>query len=70
MAQPGRPDGETEGQRPVSDRPPMEPSADWRTMANQFRQMFVALSAEGFSEREALMIVGQVVAGAMLRGPD
>ena len=54
----------------MSDRPPMEPSADMRTTANQLRQMFVALLAEGFSEREALVIVGQVVAAAIQRPLD
>lgn len=41
---------------------PTEPSADLRTMASALWQMFVALTAEGFSEQQALAIIGQVIA--------
>lgn len=41
---------------------PMEPSADLRAMANQLRQMFVALVSEGFSEQQALVVVGLILA--------
>lgn len=38
-----------------------EPSADLRQFASFLRQMFVALRNEGFSEREALVILGSTV---------
>lgn len=41
---------------------PMEPSSDIRTFANTMRQMFMALTLEGFSEAEALTFVGQAIA--------
>ena len=40
----------------------MEPSADLRQAANGVRQMFIALTMEGFTEAQALVIVGQVIA--------
>lgn len=44
---------------------PTEPAADIRQMASALWQMFVALQAEGFSERQALIIIGQALtAGA------
>jgi hypothetical protein len=39
----------------------MEPSADLRFMANFLRQTYVALTLEGFTSQEALMIVGQIL---------
>lgn len=44
--------------------PPTEPSADIRQLASQTRQMFVALVNEGFTERQALVIIGQMIAAA------
>lgn len=41
----------------------MEPSAAMRQLANQLRQMFVALTYEGFNEQQALVIIGQCIAG-------
>ena len=41
---------------------PTEPSADLRLMASTLRQMFVALTMEGFDERQALTIIGQCLA--------
>lgn len=41
---------------------PTEPSAGLRTMASAFWQMYVALTAEGFTEKQALAIIGQVIA--------
>lgn len=41
---------------------PMEPSADLRQMANMLRQMYIALTAEGFSEQQALIVIGQIIA--------
>lgn len=41
---------------------PREPSADIRQAASALRQMYVALTMEGFDERQALVIIGQVLA--------
>jgi hypothetical protein len=41
---------------------PMEPSADMRLVAYTLRQMYVALCHEGFTEQQALVIIGQVIA--------
>jgi len=41
---------------------PVEPSADLRQMASALRQMFIALTSEGFTEQQALAIIGQVIA--------
>ena len=40
---------------------PVEPSADLRQLANALRQAYVALTAEGFTSHEALIIVGQML---------
>lgn len=42
--------------------PRREPSADMRVLAKMLRDLFLALRAEGFSNREALAVVGQVIA--------
>lgn len=47
---------------------PQEPSADLRTTANMLRQTFVALTNEGFTERQALVIIGQILAAYAPRG--
>lgn len=39
-----------------------EPPADMRVAAAGLRNMFVALTAEGFTETQALVIIGQVLA--------
>lgn len=49
-------------------RAPMEPAADLRSMANMLRQTFVALQSEGFSEQEALTIIGQILAASIYKG--
>ncbi len=46
----------------LSGRPMTEPSADLRQLASALRQMYVALTNEGFSEREALSVLGTVIA--------
>ena len=38
-----------------------EPSADLRQLASLWWQLFVALQNEGFTEAQALTIVGQVI---------
>ena len=41
---------------------PQEPTADIRTLANGLRQVYVALTNEGFTEQQALIIIGQMLA--------
>lgn len=41
---------------------PVEPSAELRVLASVLRQAYVALVAEGFTEQQALAIVGQLLA--------
>lgn len=36
-----------------------------RAAAHQFREMYVALTTEGFSTKEALTIIGQVIAASI-----
>lgn len=38
-----------------------EPSADLRTFASMLLQTYIALTDEGFSEQQALVIVGQII---------
>lgn len=45
-----------------------EPSADHRVFAKGMRQMFVALQQEGFTMKEAVAIIGQVIAAGMNNG--
>lgn len=45
-----------------------EPAADLRQMASGLRQMFVALLNEGFTEQQALIIIGQCIAAGTARG--
>lgn len=42
-----------------------EPSADIRMMASALWQMFVALQSEGFNEKQALVVIGQVLVANM-----
>ena len=39
----------------------MEPSAEVRSVARAIREMFIGLTSEGFSEHQALVIVGQMI---------
>lgn len=39
-----------------------EPSADLRQLASTMRQTFVALTDEGFTEQQALQIIGALLA--------
>lgn len=43
---------------------PVEPSAEIRELAAVVRQAFIALQLEGFDERQALAIVGQILAAS------
>jgi len=47
---------------------PREPSADLRQAAGALREMFIALCNEGFSEAQALAIIGNILRGQMPRG--
>lgn len=40
---------------------PVEPSADQRSAAKNLHEMFVALTNEGFTETQALTILGYVL---------
>jgi hypothetical protein len=53
---------------PEHETPKTEPAADLRSMANFCWQTFTALTDEGFSERQALTIIGQILVGAALGG--
>ena len=44
---------------------PVEPSADLREVASFWRQTYVALINEGFTEREAVAILGHIIAAAI-----
>jgi hypothetical protein len=49
----------------MASRDETEPDAQKRRAASELWQMFVALTKEGFSERQALVVIGQILAGAM-----
>jgi hypothetical protein len=40
---------------------PREPSADLRNLASMLYQTFIALTNEGFTEQQALVIIGQLL---------
>lgn len=42
-----------------------EPPADLRAMASTLWQMYVALTKEGFTESQALKIIGEIIASSM-----
>lgn len=44
---------------------PREPAADLRQFAKVCREMFLALMEEGFTETQALQILGVFVAGSI-----
>lgn len=47
---------------------PQEPSAEIRTAASALRQMYVALTNEGFTEHQALVIIGHALAAGQAGG--
>lgn len=49
----------------MADNGPIEPSAALRTFAKTNYEMFVALTLEGFTEKQALVIIGQFMSAAM-----
>lgn len=46
------------------ERPKTEPSADLRTLAATCWQTFIALRDEGFTDTQALTIIGQMLIAA------
>lgn len=46
----------------MSDEAPEEASAGMRVLARTLRDMYVALTAEGFTEQQALNMVGTALA--------
>jgi hypothetical protein len=53
----------------VTEEIPVEPTAEARMIAYQLRQMFLAFQAEGFTEEQSLIIIGQMVTASALGGP-
>lgn len=49
---------------------PCEPSADIRQAASAMWQIYVALTGEGFTERQALIIIGQMLAAGTNRSSE
>jgi len=51
---------------------PVEPAANLRELASFYYQMYVALVAEGFTEQQALRIIGETVRGiwGLAKGGD
>ena len=49
-------------------QPKMEPHAEMRSVANWMRQMYVALIDEGFTEQQALVLLGQTVTASIGKG--
>jgi len=43
----------------------VEPSADMRQNAHQLREMFIALVEEGFTEAQAVGIIGKILSAGM-----
>jgi hypothetical protein len=41
---------------------PKEPTAELRQLASLLHQTFIALTNEGFTEQQALVIIGQILA--------
>ncbi len=46
----------------------VEPSADVRQIANTWRQVYVALAEQGFTEYQALTLIGHMIAAAGKNG--
>lgn len=47
-----------------------EPPADMRAAASGLWQMFVALTDQGFTEQQALQVVGHVLVSSQIGGKD
>lgn len=46
----------------------VEPSADARMFARNMHGLYIALTLEGFTEAQALQIIGMTIAASTLRG--
>jgi hypothetical protein len=53
----------------TTHRPRVEPSADFREVAHRLQELFTALRQSGFTERQALDLVGQALRG-LAEGAD
>jgi hypothetical protein len=49
---------------------PTEPAANLRAMAKILKEMFISLQEEGFNERQAIAIIGQIMAAHFMTGDD
>lgn len=54
----------------MPERPRTEPSADHRAAAVSCWQMFIALTDQGFTEMQALHMVGVMMTASIQRGTD
>jgi hypothetical protein len=50
----------------MADPRKQEANAEMRLLANNLRQMYIALRNEGFNEPQALAIIGQTIAGGIM----
>lgn len=49
---------------------PREARSDWRQFAALMYEMFIALIEEGFSEQQALIMLGQILAASTSGGQE
>lgn len=49
----------------MSNNGPIEPAADLRAAAKAYFGIFVALTQEGFTEPQALIIIGEIIRAQM-----
>jgi len=54
----------------MADNGPVEPDATSRKFAKTLRQLFLALTLEGFTETQALVVIGQIVAATTPKPPN
>lgn len=52
----------------MTDKVPYEPAAEMRMAARQIRDMYKALTLEGFTEQQTIAILGQVLAAGQSKG--
>lgn len=52
------------------DNDAVEPAAAVREAAHGIREIFIALTMEGFTEKQALVVVGQMMAAAFNASND
>jgi hypothetical protein len=49
---------------------PTEPSSDARTFARNMHGLYIALTLEGFTENQAMQIIGTTIAASTMRGDN